>query len=245
MDAVIFAGHGSRTGAGNLEFIDFIEMVMESMNTPIKAYSFYERAEPSIMQAVETVVSQGATEVTIIPVLLLPGIHANTGIPQEIERARAIYPEIVFKYGDAIGVDPVIIDILKDRLASKLYAHEGNEAVLLVSHGSPDPVAAIEMEAISCFLGEELGTKSVAGYLITPPYFHEKLAELQEQSFQKVYIIPYLLFAGSFQSEVEERIAAFEQLNSGMEFIFCDPIGYDERIKKLLIQRAEGAKQLQ
>ncbi|PLR79680.1 hypothetical protein CVD25_18870 [Bacillus canaveralius] len=245
MEAVIFAGHGSRTGAGNQEFIDFIEMAMESLNTPIKAYSFYERAEPSILQAVENVIRQGATEVTVIPVLLLPGIHANSGIPQEIARARAIYPEIVFKCGEAIGVDPIIIDILKDRLASKMYAHDGNEAVLLVSHGSPDPVAAVEMEAISCFLGEELGTKSLVGYLINPPYFLEKLAELHEQSFQKVYIIPYLLFGGRFQSEVEERIAAFEQSNSSMEFIFCDPIGFDERIKKLLIQRAEGAKQLQ
>ena len=106
MEAIIYIAHGSRRQEANEKFIAFIREVMKRSGAAVQAFGFIEHAEPSIRQAIEECTEQGAREITVVPVLLLPGIHANEDIPAECKG----YPTVVFHYGKPIGVDEIIVE---------------------------------------------------------------------------------------------------------------------------------------
>jgi sirohydrochlorin ferrochelatase len=226
MEATIFIGHGSRTPKGNQQFIEFIEGILEKIDTPIKGYGFLEKAVPSIIQAVEAAVVAGADEVIVIPVLLLPGVHANLDIPAELLRLEERYPSVTIRYGAPIGLDEIMIEILQDRLKAKGHT---NEDVLLVGHGSRDPKAANQFNKLANMLEKKLLIKVEKAFIITAPYYSDILANCR----QKKYIVPFLLFSGGYMKQLKENV--------GTHFL-CEPVGFDQRIQDILLKRIQQTK---
>ncbi|MFZ7942642.1 sirohydrochlorin chelatase, partial [Neobacillus sp. 19] len=191
MEAIIYIAHGSRLSKANGKFIDFIKKVMKKASAPQQAYGFLEHAEPSAAQAIEACIEKGASEITVVPVFLLPGIHANFDIPVELER----YPNIVFHYGKPLGVDAIMVDILADRLAEAGFGEQANEAVLLVGHGSRVPEAAIEFEKLALDLAQKLACHVHTGFVTTPTFYHDTVRNL---AGRKIFILPHFLFSGGY-----------------------------------------------
>lgn len=112
MNAILYIGHGSRSEQGNKTFISFIEETMKLADAPIKEYGFLEMATPSIFEAAKSCIHQGADTLTVVPVLLLPGIHANADIPAELSEVKKAYPWITIQYGMPIGAHEKVTEIL-------------------------------------------------------------------------------------------------------------------------------------
>ncbi len=198
MEAIIYIAHGSRKQEANEKFIAFIREVIQRSGATVQAFGFIEHAEPTIRQAIEECTEQGAREITVVPVLLLPGIHANEDIPAECKG----YPTVVFHYSKPIGVDEIIVDLLYDRLSNAGFGHHADDTVLLVGHGSRDPAAAIEFEKLANELSFKTASEVYTGYLITSVAYQDKLNELSDKN---VYILPYLLFSGGYTLQNGER----------------------------------------
>jgi sirohydrochlorin ferrochelatase len=228
MEATVFIGHGSRNDAGNSEFVQFIENLFLKVDSPIKGYGFLEKAQPTIQQALETAILSGATIITVIPVFLLPGIHANKDVPFEVSFIQHRYPTITIHYGAPIGIDELIIELLLERLLEKGYR---NEKVLLIGHGSREPAAAKELSELGLLLEKKIGAKVKIAYLKAEPVFTDLFAESKE----KIYIIPYLLFSGGFVNLIKEKARK-------LEHIVCDPIGFHEKLQYVLLKRMHQAK---
>lgn len=243
MRAVVFISHGSRNAEGNDAFISFIEGLIRKVNLPLAAYGFLEKAEPGIIDSVESCILQGASEITVVPVLLLPGIHANEDIPRELKYVKENHPDVVIRYGEPIGVNEAMTDMVVDRLKAEGYQGTALETVLLVGHGSRDPLAAVEFEK----LAGELGRKNMAavdtGYITTAPFYHEKIKGLLADA-SKVYLVPYLLFAGGFAVKIGERAAEIAAESPDQEVILCGHIGFDDQLHELLLERMTEASQL-
>ena len=89
MKAVLFVGHGSRLEAGNQEVSTFIEKMMPSMEVNLLIETcFLEFASPNIAQGIDNCVNRGATDISVIPIILLHAGHSKLHIPAEIEEAR-------------------------------------------------------------------------------------------------------------------------------------------------------------
>ncbi|MDZ5473009.1 sirohydrochlorin chelatase [Bacillus sp. 31A1R] len=234
MGAVIYIGHGSRTEQGNKQFESFIQETLELIDVPIKAFGYLENATPSIIEAIENCVEQGATEISVIPVLLLPGIHSNIDIPVEMEKGKKKFPYIQFRYGEPLGSDPIVANIILSRLEEKDFLNNTEETLLLVGHGSRNPQAQSEFEKLASNLREQLIASVHTSYLKTEPFYGDVLDELVHP-FKKIYILPHLLFTGGFQKEIEETCRKFK--NS--DLVLCDPIGFDDKLKELLVRRLE------
>lgn len=236
MEAVIFIGHGNRSPKGSLEFVKFIKKAMRGIIVSIKEYCFYERAEPTLPEAFENCIKRGATSIHILPVLLLPGKQTKEEIPSEIMRLQEKFPGVQVKWGSPIGADPVMANIINKRLADAAFEGKKEDAILLLSHGSHDPVAYSEFKKMAQVVSGQMDVRVETGFLVTDPLFMDVTNKLLNEGYSKVYIVPYFLFAGSFLQELKEVSEVNDHL------ILCDEIGYDESLRNLLTNRVESAR---
>ena len=244
MKAAVYIGHGSRSDEGNKRFISFIESVMAKTPMHVTAYGFLESAEPSAMEAVEGCIRKGASEITVVPVLLLPGIHANVDIPTILEAVKEKHQDVDIRYGEPIGINSIMAEIIEERLFAKGFTGTKEEGILLVGHGSRDPLAAGEFEKLQVMLQEKMASSVHTAYITTSPSYEEKVPELLNSSLGTVYLLPYLLFTGGFAVKMEERIKEFSRLSFQQEIVVCEPIGFDDRLKALLVKKVEEAGSL-
>ncbi|MFJ7727279.1 sirohydrochlorin chelatase [Neobacillus sp. NPDC097160] len=226
METIIYIAHGSRRDTANRKFIDFIQNVMQQSSATIQIFAFLEHAGPSVAQAIETCINQGANEITVVPVFLLPGIHANLDIQAELER----FPNVIFHYRRPLGVDDIMVEILADRLAAAGFGGQEDEAVLLVSHGSRVPEAAVEFEKLAISLAEKIGCDVHRAYVTTPVFYHEMVRKLVGQ---KIFILPHFLFSGGYTVKMKRELDVV-----GGDIIFCEPVGFDEKLIPLIEKRA-------
>ena len=69
------------------------------MPTELLAIGYNEFCRPSIAEAIEQVIGQGATQVFVIPSMLTPGgVHSEVDIPRALESVRAAHPGILIQY---------------------------------------------------------------------------------------------------------------------------------------------------
>jgi sirohydrochlorin ferrochelatase len=227
MDAVVFIGHGSRTAKGNEEFIQFVQSLLEKMDVPIKGYGFLEKATPSIIQAVATAIEAGANKVTVIPVLLLSGVHANQDIPKELLVAKEKYPNVSILYGDPLGIDQHMVEIIQDRLKAKGHV---DEDIILLGHGSTLPDASEQLQQIATMLKKLYPEVKIdLAYITTLPKYQDVL----KTTNNKPFIVPYLLFTGGYMNQLKETVGNGQ---------LCNPIGFDQKLHSILLKRVQLAR---
>ncbi len=72
---------------------------------------------PDIPAAISALVVAGATDVVALPYFLHTGNHVTDDLPGLLEAAQAQYPAVRFAMSDYLGHDPLITEVLRDRIA--------------------------------------------------------------------------------------------------------------------------------
>jgi sirohydrochlorin ferrochelatase len=75
-----------------------------------------ELAEPSIGQAFDQAVADGADSITIFPYFLAPGRHSRQDVPNLCAEAAKRHPEVHWHCAGPIGTDPHLADLVIDRV---------------------------------------------------------------------------------------------------------------------------------
>ena len=241
MEAVLYVAHGTRVQKGIDEAVRFIEAVKQTVAAPIQEICFLELAAPSIVEGVKRCVTQGATHIAVVPILLLTANHAKEDIPEELEKAQQLFPTVRFTIGAPFGIHEKLIDSLTDRLAP--HAVEQHARIYLIGRGSSDPTPKQDLARIASLLSERIHRPVDVCFLYgVGPTFEETLQHIQQQNdATPIYIIPYLLFSGLLQHHIEKTIHAlqFETANVTL----CAPLGYDENVQHVLAQRTDETLQ--
>lgn len=237
MKAVIYICHGSRVPAGREQAVTFIKKVMERVEAPIQEYCFLELAEPTIEEAFISCVNRGATEVAVIPVLLLTAAHAKKDIPEELERVSSFFPTVEVKYGAPIGVNPKMIEALLERITETGEEVTDQSMVLLVGRGSSDPDVKRDLNSLALLLKEKTSIGRVEACFLTAaaPSFEEGLKAAGESNYEKVFVIPYLLFTGILMKHINKVI---ETHPYSRKFYLCNYLGYHPVIENILVEQA-------
>lgn len=105
MKSLLIVAHGSRRQASNEEVVDLAKRVAQQASHDFHYVSaaFLEIAEPSIPDALECCVQQGATEVVIFPYFLAAGRHVVDDIPEEAAKVANKYPDVKFRIAGHLG----------------------------------------------------------------------------------------------------------------------------------------------
>ncbi len=250
MQAILYVGHGSRVREGSNELLAFVEKAKQNLrHIPIQETCFIELAAPDIETGIATCIGQGATKIAVIPVLLLAAGHAKFDIPNEIKKAQHRYPGVHFSYGKVLGVEPVIIQLLKSRLEEnglkKIFSPPNYEerepvTVLLIGRGSSDPGANSDLAKIARLLWEVAPVRHIETcYLAaTRPSLVEGLERTAKEPFQHVYVLPYLLFTGVLMKEIQQKLDWLSE-KTAKQYTLCPYLGFDERLVQLLITRVQ------
>lgn len=258
MRAILFVGHGSRLTSGNKEVIHFIEQMIPTMDDHILIETcFLEYASPTITEGIDNCVKRGATEVNVIPIILLHAGHSKLHIPAEIEIGRKKYPKVHFIYGETIGIHPEVFTILIDRLEEIGFntseKHE-DTAILLIGRGGSDPNANSDFYKITRLLWEKLHVKWVESAFmgITTPLVDEGIERCLKLGAKKIVMLPYFLFTGILIERMAKMLSYYQEKYPECEFVLADYFGYHptlqtvlkDRIKETIEGRSNGNRDL-
>ncbi|OVA19873.1 Cobalamin (vitamin B12) biosynthesis CbiX [Macleaya cordata] len=127
-DGLIIVDHGSRRQESNLMLNEFVAMFRERTGYPIVEPAHMELAQPSIKDAFNSCVQQGANRVIVSPYFLSPGRHWNKDIPSLTAEAAKEHPGVSFIITAPIGLHEQMVDVVNDRIKHCL-SHVAGDAV--------------------------------------------------------------------------------------------------------------------
>lgn len=132
--AIVLVCHGSRRPETKLEF-DQTARDLAVLGGFARVRSAYmELAEPSIPEALEDVIGQGARRIFVLPWFLNTGRHLAEDIPAIVDGVRARHPGTDIRILQHVGGHPGLLQLLADIVGEAL---EGSgESVKIVD--SPD-----------------------------------------------------------------------------------------------------------
>ncbi len=106
-DGLILFAHGSRDSQWRKPFESMLEKLQHNSNQ-VSTLAFLECMEPSLADAIDSLVAQGVQKITVVPVFLAVGSHVRKDLPMLLEHARQKHPTLHIQSSPAIGEQPEI-----------------------------------------------------------------------------------------------------------------------------------------
>ena len=121
---LILIGHGSKL-PHNRENLEKLAVMLRSRSKfKTIEIAFMIRDTPTIAEAIDAMAEKGVSKIVLVPAFLAPGVHTKQEIPELIgvkekqPHLKALGIELV--YGDPIGSDERIADILEEKALKAL-----------------------------------------------------------------------------------------------------------------------------
>jgi len=122
---VIMVDHGSRREESNQLLLKVAAAYDASSTWEIVEPAHMELAEPSIAAAFARCVERGAKRVIVFPYFLSPGRHWHSDIPRLAAAAAANNEDIPFVVTAPLGLHPLMMDVISQRIEHCLQHVEG------------------------------------------------------------------------------------------------------------------------
>ncbi|MGB3297914.1 MAG: sirohydrochlorin chelatase [Phormidesmis sp.] len=173
----------------------------------------------------------GVSELKLLPMFLMPGVHVMKDIPAEVEAARKLLQDdsLTLTLCPHLGSHRKITEVLASRLASSGTAIPAKGS-LLVAHGSRRPKGNQTIKG----LASRLGT-SVA-YWSTPPDIETQVIEMMQQGHQRLTILPYFLFSGGITDAIVHRTEELAERFPSVNFRLLPTLGATCEVADLAVE---------
>ena len=99
---------------------EVVDRIRKQNLFPIIEVGFLECNEPSIPDAIEACILQGAEAVIAVPYFLHTGNHVADDIPTLLLEARERHTNVTFRLGSYLGNSPLLTEILVDRIQTMI-----------------------------------------------------------------------------------------------------------------------------
>jgi sirohydrochlorin cobaltochelatase len=116
--AYLLIAHGSKEKQSNQDFLSFVEKLSRSQPERVFQQAFLELAKPSIPEAIDLCVKNGAEQVFVIPFMLFSGRHVKEDVPHFIQEAKAKHPAIDFHYSSPLAESPEMLELVAQKIKS-------------------------------------------------------------------------------------------------------------------------------
>jgi sirohydrochlorin ferrochelatase len=120
--------HGSVRPAANDMLHHVTDLFKRVSGASIVELAHMELARPSIQEAFDACVEQGATTIVVHPYFLAPGRHSTSDIPRMTRDAAAQHPGIRFYVTEPLGLDERITRLMMQRIEECIQANRDDEA---------------------------------------------------------------------------------------------------------------------
>ena len=216
---LIAVAHGTADPRGIREVRELVRlMARQSPGIPI-SLGFVDVDVPALPGLVRRVVAD-SNQAVVVPLLLSGGYHVYVDVAAEADR----YPGRVHA-ADALGPDPVLAEILADRLGSLSRV----DHVVLAAAGSSEPRALADCAGTAELLSARIDRPVSVGHVSGAG---ERLASVLSRTSGRVAVATYLLAPGFFADRVR-RLSVGRPVSR--------PLGADPRLAALAVQRYDEA----
>ena len=114
MKAIILFGHGARDARWREPFDRLATLWREQhAGVPVEL-AFLEMMQPSLEEAVATLLLKGATQVTVVPVFFGQGGHLRNDFPVLLDACREKFPQVTLSATPAVGEDLAVLQAIVD-----------------------------------------------------------------------------------------------------------------------------------
>lgn len=125
MEHIILIGHGSpRKEANNIDIVGKLlhNTLHPDCSDACVRSAYLEFGRPDILTAIRQSVADGATKIIAHPYFLSSGMHVTKDIPEIVEEARSLFPDLELVYTEPLGVHSKLVDIVIERIQSAKFA---------------------------------------------------------------------------------------------------------------------------
>ena len=252
---VVLLAHGSQRGNDTIdglrEMVRRLQVRLGENNARVRM-ACLEFIQPDLPQAVGGLVSEGCTDITVMPFLLGKGTHTTDDLEEEIARSLETYPQARIKASDVFGPDPALVEIVVDRVQAQGAMLNGKArgaptGVMLVKAGtrssSENHLWLFEMGRL---LQERLGSGhavAVAQSHFGSPTMEEAAVELvEERGVSEVTCVPYIFFPGLILTRnIMGGLKALGQKYPDVGFEVTPTLGVEDGLVELTARRVLDA----
>ncbi|HVA87425.1 MAG TPA: sirohydrochlorin chelatase [Candidatus Saccharimonadales bacterium] len=249
-EMILLMGHGSRDPDGVEEFRDLVAAVRAAAprGWAIAAgvLEFAQPRVPSIQEAIDRCVADGADRILAVPMLLFNAGHAKEDMPAQIARARIRHPGLNLRLIRPLGMHHALLELAEERLSDldrQLAPGRLDEtAVLLVGRGTSDAVANGDFFKIGRLIWErnryglvECGFAGTAEPLV--PAGIERCVRL---GARRILVLPYFINTGTLVKRIHSQARAAQAVYPGVEIVSGAHFGVHPKLVQLLLTRSEA-----
>jgi sirohydrochlorin cobaltochelatase len=112
MRGIVLFAHGARDPGWAQPFEEIRERVRASRPEYPIALAYLELMSPTLEEAIQSVVNEGALAVTVYPLFMAQGGHLKHDLPKILDAIRAIHPHVPIALEPPIGEVPEILDAI-------------------------------------------------------------------------------------------------------------------------------------
>lgn len=124
--ALLLIAHGSRNPQANAD-LHHLARGLRASGYSIVVPSYLELAEPSIEAGGQDCVSQGATQVVMVPYFLSSGVHVLRDLTRARDDLAAANPHVEFILAEPLGNHPLILTVVAERAREALQGSQKNK----------------------------------------------------------------------------------------------------------------------
>lgn len=252
---VVLLAHGSQRGNDTIdglqEMVRRLQARLGESNAKVRM-ACLEFIQPDLPKAVASLVSEGCTEITVMPFLLGQGTHTTDDLEEEIARSLEISPQARIRASDVFGPDPALVEIVAERVQAHGSSQNGrtNDAptgVMLVKAGTR---SSAENHRWLYKMGGMLEERLGAGYAVAvaqshfgSPTMEEAAVQLvEEQGVSTVTCVPYIFFPGLILTRnIIGGLESLGQKYPDVGFEVTPTLGVEEGLVELTARRVLDA----
>lgn len=121
---ILIVSHGSPRDVANHSFEAMVARVASRLEGAVVVPTFFSLAHPDIPEQLAALASRGVRRVVLMPYFLHSGQHITVDIPSLLDDCRRRFPELAIEMLPTLENDPMLEDILVERLAPLVEAQQ-------------------------------------------------------------------------------------------------------------------------
>jgi sirohydrochlorin cobaltochelatase len=247
--AVLLIGHGTRIAAGVEEFWDLLSQLQQALPDRLCTAGFLELAQPTLGETLQNLLTQGAVRITALPAMLLAAGHVKQDIPRELNAFRTEHPDVVIHYGNALGINPSLLCLAQERIASceaafGPYYQRAETLLMVIGRGGSDREANAEISKLTRLLWESMGFGwAETGYMaVAKPLLADALERIHRLGFVNLLVFPFLLFKGRLTEEIHATAAAYQTHHPERRVVVAPYLNAHPLLVEAFIERLHEAE---
>lgn len=224
--AYLLVSHGSRDPRPDAAIAQLITQLQHQIapHTPQDSQNFVpligaatlELADEPLHRQIEQMAylasTEGYTQLKLLPLFLLPGVHVMEDIPAEIQQAQQLLlhspaADIALHCSPYLGSHAELVQILQTT-----QRQAEMDAWILLSHGSRRPGGNQPIEQLANII------QAAPAYWSVDPQLAHQVEQLIEQGHRRIGILPYFLFAGGITDAIATLVNELAQRHPQVTF---------------------------